>query len=102
MAILIIFSLEDMKNKKEQEESSLKDQLNSTQIDTSQSEHTKMSSLTNQFQNNNSKLKSQESKDFDHRYGLLFLPFLFVFCISRLIFINTNERIHKLETKIFF
>ncbi len=68
-----------MKNKKEQEESSLKDQLNSTQIDTFQSEPTKTFESTNPSQNNNSKLKSQESKDSDPFYGLSFLSFTSVF-----------------------
>jgi hypothetical protein len=54
-----------MKNKKELEKSSLKDQLNSTQIDMSQSELMKMSDSVNQSLNNNSKPKSAESKDFD-------------------------------------
>ena len=70
-----------MKNKKDKEESSLKDQLNSTQIDTYLSEPTKMLESTNQFLNNNSKLKSPESEDFDsiilclYSYFLLFADF---------------------------
>ena len=54
-----------MKNKKELEKSSLKDQLNSTQIDMSQSELMKMSDSVNQSLNNNSKPKSAESEDID-------------------------------------
>jgi hypothetical protein len=49
-----------MKNKKDKEEFSHKDQLNSTQIDMFQSELMRMLELTNQSQNNNSKLKSAE------------------------------------------
>ena len=68
-----MFSSEDMKNKKEQAESSLKDLLNSTPIDTSLSEPMKMLESINPSLNNSSKLKSQESKDSDLLHGLLFL-----------------------------
>ena len=71
ISYLNMFSSEDMKNKKEQAESSLKDLLNSTPIDTSLSEPMKMLESTNPSLNNSSKLKSQESKDSD-LHGLLF------------------------------
>ena len=54
-----------MNNKKDKEESSHKNQLNSTPTDMFQLEPTKTLNSTNQSQNNNSKLKSAESKDFD-------------------------------------
>lgn len=54
-----------MKNKKDKEEYSHKDQFNSIQIDTSQSELMRMLDLINQFLNNNSKHKSVESEDID-------------------------------------
>ena len=62
---ILLFSSEDMKNKKDQAKSSLKSQLSSTPIDTSQSELMRTSESTNQSQNNNSKLKSPELEDID-------------------------------------
>lgn len=62
-----------MRNKKEQEKSSPKDQLNSTPIDMFLSEPTKTLESINPSQNNNSKPKSQELKDSDLLHGLLFL-----------------------------
>ena len=73
MRSFIIFSSEDMKNKKEPVESSLKDPLNSTPIDTSLSEPMKMLESINPSLSNSSKLKSQESKDSDLIHRLLFL-----------------------------
>ena len=61
-----------MRNKKEQEKSSLKDQLNSTQIDMSRLEPTKTLNSTNLSLNNNSKLKSAELEDID------FIEFYFI------------------------
>ena len=55
----------DMKNKKDKEKCSLKDQLNSTQTDMLLSEPIKMSDLNNPFPNNNFKLKSAESEDIE-------------------------------------
>jgi hypothetical protein len=54
-----------MKNKKELVEFLPKDQLNSIQIDMSQSEHMKTLELINQSLNNNSKPKSAELEDID-------------------------------------
>ena len=69
---LNMFSSEDMRNKKDQAESSLKDQLSSIPIDTFLSEPMKMFESTNLSQSNNSKPKSQELKDSDLVHGLLF------------------------------
>ena len=55
-----------MKNKKDQEKSSLKNQLSSTQIDTSQSELMRTLESTSRSQSNNSKPKSPELEDIDH------------------------------------
>lgn len=60
-----ILSSEDMKNKKDKEEFSLKSPLSSTPIDTYLLEPTKTWESINQSLNNNSKLKSPESEDFD-------------------------------------
>ena len=75
MGILLSYhrSSEDMKNKRDQEESLPKDQLNSTQIDTFPSELTRTFESINQSANNNSKQKSPESEDFDFAYALLFI-----------------------------
>lgn len=54
-----------MKNKKELEKSSLKDQLNSILVDMFPSEPTKTPLLDNQSPKNNSKPKSVELKDID-------------------------------------
>lgn len=54
-----------MKNKKESEKSSLKDQLNLIQVDMFPLELTKTHSSDNQSLKNNSKPKSVELKDFD-------------------------------------
>ncbi len=54
-----------MKNKKELEKFSLKDQLNSIQTDMFQLELIKMLNLINQSQSTNSKPKSAELKDFE-------------------------------------
>lgn len=70
--ILLMYSWEDMKSKKDREKSSLKSQSNSILIDTSQLEPTKTSESINQSQNNNSKTKSQESEDIDLCYVLFF------------------------------
>ena len=78
--ILLMYSWEDKKNKKDREKSSLKSQSNSILIDTSQLEPTKTSESINQSQNNNSKTKSQESEDIDLCYVLFFnSPFFFFF-----------------------
>jgi hypothetical protein len=67
--IFLLCSSEDMKRKKEKEESSLKDQLNSTHKDTCHSEPTKMSRLTNQSLNNSSADSSEDDHDrFIHHY----------------------------------
>ena len=63
---ILLFSSEDMKNKKDQEKSSLKNQLSSTQIDTSQSELMRTLESTSRSQSNNSKPKSPELEDIDH------------------------------------
>ena len=78
-----------MKNKKESEKSSLKDQLNSTQVDMFPSEPTKTPSLDNQSPKNNSKPKSVELKDFDlcSFYLLHFPPLLYTFSNANL---NSN------------
>jgi hypothetical protein len=62
-----------MKNKKDKEKFSLKDQLNSTQIDMFQSELIKTLELINQFLNNNSKLKSAELEDIDLYHTFYFI-----------------------------
>lgn len=64
-----------MKSKKDKEKFSHKDQLNSTQIDTSQSELFRMLELINQSLNNNSKLKSAELEDIDlyHTFYLILI-----------------------------
>lgn len=78
-----------MKNKKDKEKFSLKDQLNSTQIDTFQSELIKTLELINQFLNNNSKLKSAELEDID-----LYHPFyliLIILILSKQFILNTKS-----------
>ena len=62
-----------MNNKKDKEESSHKNQLNSIPTDMSQLEPMKMLNSTNQFLNNNSKQKSAESKDFDQLKHMLMI-----------------------------
>ncbi len=70
-----------MKNKKDLEKFSLKDQLNSTQIDMSQLELMKTLNLINQFLNNNSKLKLAESEDIDlHRILFHLILYILVIC----------------------
>jgi hypothetical protein len=82
-----------MKNKKDQEKFSLKDQLNLIQIDISQSELMKTSNSINQSPNNNSKPKSAESEDIDfiEFYSILlnsqFSNFYFASCSSLSIFL---------------
>jgi hypothetical protein len=83
-----ILSSEDMKNKKDWEESFLTDQLNSTQIDTSQSEPMKTSELITQFQPINSNKRSQESEDIDLCSSLLFLSFSLLFILF--IYLKSN------------
>lgn len=75
-------SSEDMKNKKDKAKSSLKNQSSSTPIDTSQSEPMKTSESINQSPNNNSKLKSPESEDFDSNILCLYSYFLLSTCID--------------------
>lgn len=79
-----------MKNKKDKEEYSPKDQSNSTPIDTSQSEPTKMLKSTNPSQNNSSKTKSPESEDSD-LYIFCFMSHFFIlyFYASDLIGVNS-------------
>jgi uncharacterized protein YfkK (UPF0435 family) len=62
-----------MKNKKDQERFSLKDQFNSIQIDMFQLELMKTLNLINQSLNNNSKLKSAELEDIDLHRILFYL-----------------------------
>ena len=67
-----------MKNKKDQEKSPLKDQLNLTQIDMSQLEHTRTLKLINQSLKINSKLKSAESKEIDLNLNLFKIQSFFI------------------------
>ena len=80
-----MFSSEDMRSKKEQAESSLKDQLSSIPIDTFLSEPMKMFESTNLSQSNNSKPKSQELKDSDLVHGLLFFYSTYRICFKNII-----------------
>lgn len=70
-----------MKNKKDKEEFSPKDQLSSTPTDMFQLEHMKTSDSINPSPNNNSKTKSVESEDFDLQGILLFIQFFFLMII---------------------
>lgn len=59
-----------MKNKEDSEEYQLKDQFNSTQTDTFQSEHTNVLNSIVQLVQNNSKQKFQESEDIEQMISI--------------------------------